>query len=136
MKKLNVYNKTVQNWLLGQQNFCLTPEGICCPKPTPFSAKKNCCYPRSLSLTIYDCFQESENYIRYLINFDFCDVCFSNLTTNCNIFHRKEVQWWCGNVITRNFKSLIVSQNNLYGMYANFIVTFLRALDRASFLIC
>ena len=98
--------------------------------------KKKCCYPRSLLLTVYYCFQESENYSSYLIYFDFCDVCFSNLTTICNILHRKEVQWWCGNVITRNSKSLIVSQNNLYGMYANFIVTFIRALDRASYLIC
>ena len=27
-----MYNKTVINWLLGQQQFCLTLEQICCPK--------------------------------------------------------------------------------------------------------
>ena len=131
-----MYNKTVIDWLLGQQNFCLTPEGICCPKPKSFSAKKNCCYPRSLSLTVYYCFKRVKIIAGIWLILIFCDVCFSNLTTICNIFHRKEVQWWCGNVITRNSKSLIVSQNNLYGMYANFIVKFIRALDRASFLIC
>ena len=28
-----VYNKTVIDWLLGQQQFCLTLERICCPQP-------------------------------------------------------------------------------------------------------
>ena len=31
--KMKVYSKTVIDWLLGQQQFCLTLERICCPKP-------------------------------------------------------------------------------------------------------
>ena len=30
---MKVYNKTVIDWLLGQQQFCLTLEQICCPQP-------------------------------------------------------------------------------------------------------
>ena len=30
---MKVYNKTVIDWLLGQQQFCLTLERICCPHP-------------------------------------------------------------------------------------------------------
>ena len=33
LKKMKVYNKTVIDWLLGQQQFCLTDKGICCPQP-------------------------------------------------------------------------------------------------------
>ena len=29
---MKVYNKTVIDWLLGQQQFCLTLEPICCPQ--------------------------------------------------------------------------------------------------------
>ena len=31
--KMMVYNKTVIDWLLGQQQFCLTLERICCAQP-------------------------------------------------------------------------------------------------------
>ena len=32
-EKMKVYNKTVIDWLLGQQQFCLTLERICCSQP-------------------------------------------------------------------------------------------------------
>ena len=32
-KKMKVYNKTVIDWLLRQQQFCLTRKRICCPMP-------------------------------------------------------------------------------------------------------
>ena len=35
--KMKVYNKTVIDWILGQQQFCLILELICCPLPAVYS---------------------------------------------------------------------------------------------------
>ena len=51
-EKMKEYNKTVIDWLLWQQQFCLTLERICCPQQILSRVKQNCCCPRTQSITV------------------------------------------------------------------------------------
>ena len=57
---MKVYNKTVIDWLLGQQQFCLILEHAdLLPSACGFGqqisprVKQNCCCPRTQSITVY-----------------------------------------------------------------------------------
>ena len=52
---MKVDNKTMIDWVHGQQHICLTLDRICCTKPQQICSrvKQNCCCPRTQSITVH-----------------------------------------------------------------------------------